>query len=355
MPTGGSTLLDMIGALIGFAGVMLLLSILVTAMVQATQDVLRLREKNLKRGLRILLAHVAGKDVSKLAKGLEKKILEKSNPLQELNNPFLRGFGGTNTWIEKDEFEKVLKDVTPDDEFPDVTPEVAKNGPKLFPRLEKRLSVRFAHFARIIAISWAVLVAVLFQVDALELLRRLSTDPEYRARSEILAEGLKDEGGGLIARSAAYEQISEGALEQLAENHPELSKKLEEASGIGTGKDDIVRELALVLKDSPHSDAVIEEYRTLLEEGHAKHLKVALQEAKETVDRLALFDIRFLGGGWAFYTGADWLSHLIGMAITATLLTFGAPFWFNTLSSLVGLRDALAPKKDKKGKKDEED
>ena len=36
MPTGGSTMLDTIGALIGFAGVMLLLSILVTAMVQAT-------------------------------------------------------------------------------------------------------------------------------------------------------------------------------------------------------------------------------------------------------------------------------------------------------------------------------
>ena len=40
------------------------------------------------------------------------------------------------------------------------------------------------------------------------------------------------------------------------------------------------------------------------------------------------------------------------MIITATLLTFGAPFWFNTLSNLVGLRDVLAPKK---GKKDEEE
>ena len=347
MPTGGSTMLDAIGALIGFAGVMLLLSILVTAMVQATQDVLSLREKNLKRGLRLLLAHVAKKEVSDLAEGLETKILEKSNPLQKLNKSYFSVVGGTNTWIEKDELEKVLKEVTPDDkEFPDVTSEVAISAPKLFPRLEKRLSVRFAHFARIIAIVWAVLVAVLFQVDALDLLRRLSAEPEYRAR---LAEGVIDDAESLVARSASYGLISEDALEQLAENHPELRERIEEASGIGTDRDDIVGELALVMEGSPQSDTVIEEYGSLLKDRHAEHLKVALQDASEIVDRLAMFDIRPLGNGLAFYYRHGWLGHWLGMAITATLLTFGAPFWFNTLSNLVSLRDVLAPKKDKKG------
>lgn len=349
MPTGGSTMLDTIGALIGFAGVMLLLSLLVTAMVQATQDVFRLRERNLKRGLRILLAHAAGKNVSKLKKGLETKILEKSNPLQKLNKSFLSIVGGTNTWIEKDELENVLKEVTPDDkEFPDVTSDVATSAPKLFPRLEMRLSVRFAHFARIIAIVWAVLVAVLFQVDALDLLRRLSAEPKYRAR---LAEGVIDDAESLVARSASYGLISEDALEQLAENHPELRERIEEASGIGTDRDDIVGELALVMEGSPQSDAVIEEYGSLLKERHAEHLKVALQDASEIVDRLAMFDIRLLGDDFDFYYGPGWLGNWLGMAITATLLTFGAPFWFNTLRNLVGLRDVLAPKKDKKDEK----
>ncbi|MCH9034217.1 MAG: hypothetical protein IID42_06910 [Planctomycetes bacterium] len=70
--------------------------------------------------------------------------------------------------------------------------------------------------------------------------------------------------------------------------------------------------------------------------------------ASEIVGRLAMFDIRPLGNGFAFYYGPGSLSRWLGMVITATLLTFGAPFWFNTLSDLVSLRDVLAPQKGKK-------
>ena len=346
MPTGGSTMLDTIGALIGFAGIMLLLSILVTAMVQTTQDVFRLREKNLKRGLRLLLAHVAGKEVSALTRGLETKILEKSNPLQKLNKSFFSIVGGTNTWIEKDELENVLKEVTPDDEeFPDVTSEVAISAPKLFPRLAKRLSVRLAHFARIIAIVWAVLVAVLFQVDALDLLRRLSTELQFQRR---IAEGVFEDAEAHVAGSTSYELSADGVLEQLAENYPELRESIEKASGIETDRDDLVRELSLVLEDAPQADEVIKKYRSLLQERHAEHLQVALQTASEIVGRLAMFDIRPLGNGFAFYYGPGSLSRWLGMVITATLLTFGAPVWCNTLSNLVSLRDVLAPQKGKK-------
>jgi hypothetical protein len=37
-----------------------------------------------------------------------------------------------------------------------------------------------------------------------------------------------------------------------------------------------------------------------------------------------------------------WLNHLFGLALTAGLLTLGAPFWFNLLKNLMSLRPALA-------------
>ena len=37
-----------------------------------------------------------------------------------------------------------------------------------------------------------------------------------------------------------------------------------------------------------------------------------------------------------------WLNHLFGLALTAGLLTLGAPFWFNLLKNLMSLRPAVA-------------
>jgi ribosomal protein L22 len=51
--------------------------------------------------------------------------------------------------------------------------------------------------------------------------------------------------------------------------------------------------------------------------------------------------------GFPFYDdpGMAWdlLSKLLGLAITAVALTFGAPFWFDTLSKLARLRNSGAP------------
>ncbi len=42
--------------------------------------------------------------------------------------------------------------------------------------------------------------------------------------------------------------------------------------------------------------------------------------------------------------------HLLGIIISAALLSLGAPFWFNTLKSLVNLRSSLADQIDDKPK-----
>jgi hypothetical protein len=37
-----------------------------------------------------------------------------------------------------------------------------------------------------------------------------------------------------------------------------------------------------------------------------------------------------------------WINHLFGLALSAGLLTLGAPFWFNLLKNLTNLRPAVA-------------
>ena len=52
---GSSMLFDVVGVVIAFSAVMLLLSVLVTTLAQATQAAVRLRARNLQSGLAALL------------------------------------------------------------------------------------------------------------------------------------------------------------------------------------------------------------------------------------------------------------------------------------------------------------
>lgn len=65
--------------------------------------------------------------------------------------------------------------------------------------------------------------------------------------------------------------------------------------------------------------------------------------------KLDVFGIQFWKQGSAFYVDRskqDWNWHwdaIIGVLLTAILLTFGAPFWFEQLRTLAALRDLRAP------------
>ena len=52
-----------------------------------------------------------------------------------------------------------------------------------------------------------------------------------------------------------------------------------------------------------------------------------------------------LPGGWFARWPTEkfwWFNHLFGLALSAGLLTLGAPFWFNLLKNLMSLRPAVA-------------
>jgi len=60
-----------------------------------------------------------------------------------------------------------------------------------------------------------------------------------------------------------------------------------------------------------------------------------------------LLEIPTSASDWASrWTGDNWAMKLLGIVLTAMLLSLGAPFWYNALKNLIRLRSAIAQKDD---------
>ena len=71
-------------------------------------------------------------------------------------------------------------------------------------------------------------------------------------------------------------------------------------------------------------------------------------DVKIPIEQLSRIDITPLRYGAAFYTDrAIALPNIIGVVMTAILLTLGAPFWYSALDTAVRWRDLFAPSKEK--------
>ncbi|HUU17713.1 MAG TPA: hypothetical protein VMW72_11225 [Sedimentisphaerales bacterium] len=420
-----NSLFEILAILIGFAGIMLVLSLLVTALTQAIAHFLSIRAKNLEAGLAELLASAqqqrikpdfvrASSDLSaKLAlknkteailnslkqNGITGKIFDKAakdcaNALaeyQEANKAFEERRASTTpgpqqtkskanikktaeetakdilesnslmkqgkisylpkfmapkaSWVLKEELEMLLHEQSK--EHSELTTEVIEKAMSWFSRMERGLSQRFSVIMRCITFGCALLVAVVFQVSAPDVLKRLSTDPQYRAKAEMEAINLVSKHEADYTALTRYEDVSAKALEQLQENHPDLQETLEEVSGIGNAKNDILDELSVVLEDNPRRQELVVEYESILDKLHREGYEQAGKMIEESIGTLALFDIAAFSHGAGFYWN---IQNLLGILMTIVLISLGAPFWFSTLRRLVALRDVLAPEQDKKDK-----
>ena len=248
------------------------------------------------------------------------------------------------SWILKEELELLLwKHVD------EVGPEAIEDAMNWFARMERGLSQRFSVIARAITMLCALGVALVFQVSAPDVLKRLSTDPEYRAQAEGTAANLLERYEANPPSKLVYQDFSAKALDELAKRHPEVDELLEEVSGVGNSKAAIVDELAMVLEDHPQQAALTDEYELILDKLQRQGYERAAKMVEENVGSLAKFDIVPFSRGKEFYWS---LSNILGMLMTTVLIGLGAPFWFNTLQRLVALRDALKPKEEKKAQGD---
>ncbi len=332
-------ILESLDVVIAFSMVLLILSLIVTALVQAAVHVFSLRARSLQWGLERLLTTALQRKRHKARKAA-RRVLEDARGLTRSEGLppgwVARFLNPVTTWIKPEEVAGRLRNAGVkhiDDE------DALKQQ---FESMEDELSNRFAYRARLWAIVFAFLVAFGFQLSTPGLLRKLSDDPAMREKLVGEAQSLRQQAEEIIDAVPSYESVSAEALDQLAEAHPEIAEQLEEVSGMGADREDVVDEMRDVLGDvlGDESPDVVAEYEQLLDDLHAKEVEESLGDVDELATQLAAVDITFWPEGIAFYGD---FRHWIGVLMTTILLAFGAPFWFDTLGRLLQLKDFLNP------------
>jgi len=340
-----SLFFDTLGALIGLVTVLLLLSMIVTALVQATQAMLRLRGRNLLFGL-------AGVLREQVNMSPERAKVEARTILNANGAPVLRSFvdplgsvgklfGPQVSWLEPAELREILGGCTLN-----LTDDACQSVVERYKKLQKVFSKRFLRTIRIWTIVWALPVASYFQVSVPALLNDFLNSHELQSRMLGVASDTH------AYTPLSHEQIAKRVLEQLAVSHPELMLTLETASSGEQSKESIANELAFLLREHPDNRSLISEYQHLLHQSYQEELDTAFNATGVAALNLAQLNIEPWRESWEFYVrgGVARWGNWVGVLMTMILLSFGAPFWFNVLRNMMNLRDTLKPPSEIVGK-----
>jgi hypothetical protein len=336
-----STLFDILGVLIAFVTILLILSIIVTALVQATQATLRLRSRNLQKGIARILESVRTDEKEDPIKNALRVLNTTSIAMLGMwRNP--TGFaakvlGPQVSWLAPEQLPQALKE-----SGIKLSNEQIKRICSSFAELDKALEKRFLRSIRLVTLSWAILVAAYFQVSAPQLLQELSVNSELRAKYGALAPQLVAEmDKGLVVTD--FHQVSVSALQALTKKYPALEAKLKQVKAEPT-ESETVEALRAALKQEANVNEVVANYENLVDKLQREKLAAAMTRVKEMTNKFAYLSIQPWPKKWAFFwadTGWPQWRNWVGVGITAILLTLGAPFWFNQLKTLVNLRDPL--------------
>jgi hypothetical protein len=329
-------MLKSIDVLIGVAVVMLVVSAAVTALTQFVLHIRQAKGENLKKGVADLLQLIAPNFTRTCAEEISAAVLK--HPLVR------RADGKLSETIHREELVKILLDLATatgdykladtnrdalkkalaDDKIPDPA-QVLENARSLLLQLEMahpelsnamradiallqeaaspflakvhswfdqtidRTVDRFTIGARKVTFCCAAAVALFLQLDTIGLINQLSVDPQLR--SALVQEAIKINAAGPPAASSS----------------------------------------------APASDPV-QQLRADL---------AANQKQMRDLSSLGLFRIPDSLGGWAAeFKSGNFIMKIAGLLISSILLSLGAPFWYNALKTLIGLRSAIANKDD---------
>jgi len=223
-----------------------------------------------------------------------------------------------------------------------------------FKSAQDRAQQWFQLHTRGLSIGASVLVALVLQLDAVEIFHYVSTNAAARAALVAGADkviqqgdGMLDEKGGLVQRIA--EAWNAGT------NHAGL--KLENLAGVvhtGQLEDALLRRYAE--KPDPsfkNSDELRQAYEQVVAAATRSYYQDRSQELADLTQEVSATGFELMPQGfWRWpappgpHSGSESLRnvgrHSFGILLFAALLTLGAPYWYNVLKNFSSLRPALA-------------
>jgi hypothetical protein len=216
-----------------------------------------------------------------------------------------------------------------------------------FDTVMDRTTERFILYTRWITVGIAFALAIGLQVDAIQLFKQLSTNAELRAKLIQGADATLKQAGAVLSDTQKPKPLASEAIRAMKDESEEGGDK----ELVSKAPDDLItrkdgREWLLKTLAEPKLARALVAYEKRFEEVtlmNVKELGASFVEVKSSLDA---FGVRI-----AFHketdSGANASQRYLGELITALFLSLGAPFWFNTLRQLANLRPAIAGKVEK--------
>jgi hypothetical protein len=337
-------MLQMLDIAIGFATVMLAVSLVIMSLTQAMVSVFALRGAKLRRGLEDLIKYTAP-DLASHAGTIAERVVR--HPLVSDASTVLGGRWKRASVIKAEEFipvlDAVLKEAGVEKGVKGLGESQQKALSAWFDSFMGRVSQWFTMNTRWITLSFAVAFALTSHFDSIDLFHRISRDSDIRARLSTMSAALLDQTpeatrGVEGEYRAALAELAEGARASFG---PSLAvegvtTREEARQWVRHNVSEGIDPTPLVTK----LDALIEsKLTTVLERSidRARTLERDLSAAGITIRPPAGHSYRSdfrLGDG----------QHLAGILVSIAFLSLGAPFWFNLLKNVAALRSAVVRK-----------
>ena len=311
-------------AALAFVVLLLLLSLVVTALVQAAIALLDLRGGNLKSAIVTILRQggVDQKDVEAIADRIVKY-------------PALKGAFRRAKAVRKEELLLVLKALQVTDAS------VQQGVESWFQPVMDRSSDWFVAKSRFFTVGFSLALALGLGVDAIATYGRLLRDPGLRANLIASADAVTRQAeqmleGEPVRLAAAQVAASEDGAEALREVPSELVSCRQVDGWLASKRP------ALPADAREKFENVRERFKSACEEQSQKLLT-------GTAANLTGLNEQLQAGGidlcWARTKLTEVKGRqIIGMLLTGILLSLGAPFWFNVLRQMATLRPVVAQK-----------
>lgn len=214
-----------------------------------------------------------------------------------------------------------------------------------------------------ITVGASFAAAFVLQLDAIDLLKRVSTDSDLRAKLVARADAVQKQAENALS-SAHKDVIDSGTHQQvvaeLRKTYAQIPANLDTHADFASLAE-AQKWLGEQLQADPQKDEIVDAY------GHGVVI-AKLGSSVQTMQNVAA-DYQKTGlqllpepyplnrtwpePHWFYLFDRTWswpLHRMLGILISAALLSLGAPFWFNTLKSLTNLRPILASEVDKNPK-----
>ena len=335
-------MLEMLDVAIGFATVMLAVSLIVMSVTQALSSVLALRGAKLRAGLQQLIEQTAPTLAPK-ADEISEAMLK--HPLISDASTRMTGRWQLASAIKKEELLPVLDAVLREKGLTLALANERKALEEWFESFMTRVSQWFAMNTRWITVALAIVFSFTMHLDAVTIIRQLKNDTESRGKLVAMADSLLAQDPTAVA---TVEKVYVDAMKEIVRgNAAKLNDGVTESSVTALASRQAADAWITANAKAGEGVALMKAYEDLLGTRLQSALDRSIDRAKTLQGQLSSAGIAIFP---ADHTYHDWFefrsAHFWGMVASVLFLSLGAPFWFNQLKQLSQLKSAVTLKGD---------